>query len=276
MRLALGVRRPRRHVLGLYFAGVIDAVGTDVEGFEVGDEVYGTTGLRLGSYGEHLVLPAKAIIAPKPTSMTFAEAAALPLGASNALDGLRCAEVGSGDRVLVNGAGGVIGAYGVQIARMLGGEVTGVDAAYKESFVRSMGAIDFVDYRSTDVTTLDDRFDVIFDMVPSSRVSRMLDLLEPDGRYVSGNPRLSTMLRASRLPFTDERVHVATAGESRAAFAELAAMVDAGQLVGIVDRVLPMEQAAEAHRLVETEQRLGAIVLAIGPDAEQRRAAAST
>lgn len=276
MRLVLGVRRPRRPVLGLYFAGVIDAVGPDVEGFEVGDEVYGTTGLRLGAYGEHLVLPAKATIASKPTSMTFAEAAALPLGASNALNGLRRVEVGAGDRVLVNGAGGVIGAYAVQIARMLGAEVTGVDAAHKEAFVRSMGATTFVDYQATDLAALDDRYDVIFDMVPSTRMPRMLDLLERDGRYVSGNPRLTTMLRASRLPFNDERIHVATDGESRAALAELAAMVDAGELVGIVDRVLPMEQVAEAHRLVDTEQRLGAVVLAIGPDAERRRATSTT
>ena len=276
MRLVLGVRRPRRSVLGLYFAGVVDAVGAGVDGFEVGDEVYGTTGLRLGAYGEHLVLPAKAAIAAKPSSMTFAEAAALPLGAANALNGLRRAEVGAGDRVLINGAGGVIGAYGVQIARMMGAEVTGVDAARKESFVRSMGAATFVDYQTTDPATLDDRFDVIFDMVPSTPIRRMLDLLEPDGRYVSGNPRLSTMLRASRLPFTDDRIHVATDGDTRAAFEELAAMVDAGELVGIVDRVLPMEQAAEAHRLVDTEQRLGAIVLAIGLDAERHRASTTT
>lgn len=276
MRLVLGVRRPRRPVLGLYFAGVIEAVGSDVTGFEVGDEVYGTTGLRLGSYGEHLVLPAKAIMAPKPTSMTFAEAAALPLGACNALNGLRRAEVGAGDKVLINGAGGVIGAYGVQIARMLGAEVTGVDAAHKESFVRSMGAATFVDYQATDVMTLDDRYDVIFDMVPSTPIRRMLALLGPDGRYVSGNPRFTTMLRASRLPLTDDRIQTATDGESRAAFTELAAMVDEGHLVGIVDRVLPMEQVAEAHRLVDAEQRLGAIVLAIGPDAEQRRASTTT
>jgi len=276
MRLVLGVRRPRRPILGLYFAGVIDAVGPGVEGFAVGDEVYGTTGLRLGAYGEYLVLPAKATIAPKPTSMTFAEAAALPLGASNALNGLRRAEVGAGDRVLVNGAGGAIGAYGVQIARLMGGEVTAVDAAYKESFVRSMGATTFVDYHTTDLATLGDRFDVIFDMVPSTPIRRMLDLLQPDGRYVSGNPRFTTMLRASRLPFTDDRIHTATDGESRAALTELAAMVDEGKLVGIVDRVLPMEQAAEAHRLVDTEQRLGAVVLAIGPDAQQHRAAITT
>jgi NADPH:quinone reductase-like Zn-dependent oxidoreductase len=267
LRLVLGVRRPRRPVLGLYFSGVVEAVGPDVSGVAVGDEIYGTTGLRLGAYGEFVVLPATAVIAAKPASMTFAEAAAVPLGAINALHFLRRAEVGPGDSVLINGAGGVIGAYGVQVARMMGGEVTGVDAAHKESFVRSMGATDFVNYQTTDVTSLDNRYDVIFDMVPSMPVSKMLNLLKPGGRYAHGNPRLTTMIRARLSRFTGERIQTANAHENRAVLDELAAMIDAGELSGIVDRVLPMEQAPEAHRLVETEQRVGAIVLAIGPDA---------
>lgn len=272
LRLALGVRRPRKSVLGMYFSGVVEAVGPEVSGFAAGDEVYGATGLRLGAYGEFVVLPARAVIAAKPASMTFAQAAAVPLGAINALHFLRRAEVEPGDSVLINGAGGVIGAYGVQVARMLGGEVTGVDAAHKESFVRSMGATDFVDYQTTDVTSLDNRYDVIFDMVPSTPTSQILDLLKPGGRYAHGNPRLRTMIRAGLSRFTDERIQVAQAHENRAVLEELAAMIDAGELSSIVDRVLPMEQAPEAHRLVDNEQRKGAIVLAIGPDANEQRA----
>ena len=215
---------------------------------------------------------ARAVIAAKPTSMTFAEAAAVPLGAINALHFLRRSEVEPGDSVLIIGAGGVIGAYGVQVARMMGGEVTGVDAAHKESFVRSMGATVFVGYQTTDVTSLDNRYDVIFDMVPSTPVSKMLGLLKPGGRYAHGNPRLTTLIRARLARFTDERIHVSQAHENRAVLEELAAMIDAGELSSIVDRVLPMEQASEAHRLVDTEQRVGAIVLAIGPDANEQRA----
>ena len=105
--------------------GVVEAVGPEVSDFAVGDEVYGATGLRLGAYGEFVVVPARAAIAAKPASMTFAEAAAVPLGVINALHFLRRAEVEPGDSVLINGAGGVIGAYGVQVARMMGAEVTG-------------------------------------------------------------------------------------------------------------------------------------------------------
>lgn len=271
LRLGLGVRRPRRSIPGLYFSGVVEAVGAAADGFDPGDEVYGSTGLRRGAYGEYVALPADAVVAPKPTAMTHAEAAALPLGAINALHFVRATEVGAGDRVLVNGAGGVIGAYAVQIANGRGATVTGVDAAHKEAFVRDMGATTFVDYRLRDVTDLEDRFDVVVDMIPSTSVPRMLDLLAPGGRYAHGNPRLATLLRAPLANRRgDRRMHVAFARETRAALREVATMADDGVIRPIVDRVLPMDQAAEAHRLVETEQRIGAIVLAIGPEATTR------
>ena len=265
------VFRPRRPILGIYLAGTVDSVGADVDGFAPGDAVYGSVGLRRGAYGEYAVAPATAPLAPKPSTMTFAEAAAVPLGALNALHFMREVDVRPGERVLVVGAGGVIGAYAVQIARMLGAEVTGVDAAHKETFVRSMGAARFVDYRRRDVTELDDRFDVVFDMVPRHRLGPMLDLLEPGGRYAHGNPRLSTLMRAR---YTSRRtgtsVIVKMAPETRAALRELAEMIDDGRIAPIVDRVLPMDEVREAHRLVESEERVGAIVLAIGPRANER------
>lgn len=271
LRLGLGVRRPRRSILGLYFAGVVEETGADVQDVAVGDAVYGSPGMRRGAYGEYLTVSATAAIAAKPSSMTFAEAAALPLGGVNALHFLRAAGVSEGDRVLVNGAGGVIGAYGVQIAAAWGATVTGVDAGHKEDFVRSLGASAFVDYRQQDVTQLSERFDVIFDMVPSTSVRRMLRLLDRGGRYANGNPRLSTLLRAPLTSrFGDKRMHVAFAEETSEILAELATMVDAGTIGPIVDRLLPMDQAPEAHRLVESEERIGAIVLAMGPRAQER------
>lgn len=271
LRLAVGVFRPRRTVLGMYFAGVVESVGDRVDGYSPGDAVFGSTGMRCGAYAEYAVVSARAPIAKKPTSMTFAEAAAVPLGAINALHFMRLADVRDGERVLVNGAGGVIGAYGVQVARSMGAAVTGVDAAHKEAFVRSMGATEFHDYRVHDVTELGERFDVVFDMVPSTNVSGMLRLLAPGGRYVNGNPRLLTMLRAplaSRR--SDRRLLVRFADESPAILRELATMIDRGELGSIVDRVLPLEEVVEAHRLVETEQRTGAIVLAVGDLAGDR------
>ena len=271
LRVAVGLVRPRRPVLGMYFAGTVEAVGDRVRDVAPGDDVYGSTGMRRGAYGQYVVVGAKAAIAAKPSTMSFAEAAAVPLGALNARHFLRAADVGPGERVLVNGAGGAIGAFGVQIAATMGGVVTGVDAAHKEAFVRSMGAAEFVDYRTRTAVDLDDRFDVIFDMVPSSPVSAMLDLLAPRGRYAHGNPRLTTLLRAPIVNRRgDRRMIVRFAPETRADLRELATWIDAGDVRPIVDRVLPMDDAAEAHRLVDTEERVGAIVLAIGDRADER------
>ena len=268
LRLAIGVFRPRRKILGGYFAGEVVAVGDDARATDlsVGDEVFGSTGLGMGSYGELLALPAVATVVAKPASMSFAEAAAVPLGGLNALHFLRCAEVQPGDKVLINGAGGSIGLHGVQIAKAMGAEVTAVDKQAKEDLVRRMGADHFVDYTREDFAAGDAAYDVIFDMVPTSSFGKCMRALARDGRYFSGNPRLSVMLRClwtSR--FSSRTASFAFARETREELTALREMIEAGQIRSIVDEVLPMERAAEAHRRVEDETRLGALVLSIGP-----------
>ncbi|MFF5076385.1 NAD(P)-dependent alcohol dehydrogenase [Actinoplanes sp. NPDC000266] len=259
LRLAVGVVRPRRRILGMYFAGEVASVGARVTRFAPGDQVYGCTGLRLGAYGEYLVLPERAAVGPKPRTMTFAEAAAVPLGGLNALHFMRRAAIKPGERVLINGAGGSIGAHAVQIARSMGAEVTAVDHGIKEDLVRRLGAGDFVDYTTHDVTATGRSFDVIFDMVAGSPYRRLLGMLRPGGRYLNGNPRLSVLLRSA----LTKSVTVAFASETTEALATLTEMIEAGQVRSIVDRVYPMAEAADAHRRVETEQRLGAVVITL-------------
>jgi NADPH:quinone reductase-like Zn-dependent oxidoreductase len=268
LRIAVGIRRPRRRILGGYFAGEVVSVGGRVSGFAPGDEVYGSTGLRLGAYGEYLVLPEGAAIAPKPRNMTYAEAAAVPLGGFNALHFMRRAGIKPGEQVLINGAGGSIGAHAVQIARSMGATVTAIDHRIKEDLVRRLGASEFLDYTTDDVTTTGRRFDVIFDMIPGSPYRRLLGMLRPGGRYLNGNPRLSVLVRSlltTRL--TDKTVTVAFASETKEALAALTEMIEADEVASIVDRSYPMSEATAAHRRVETEQRLGAVVLTVGePD----------
>ncbi len=264
LRLKLGVRRPRRQILGIYFAGEVESVGSHVTQWTPGDKVYGSTGLRLGAYGQYVVVPEDSAIAPKPANMTFAEAAAVPLGGLNALHFMRRARIAEGERVLVNGAGGSIGAHAVQIAKSMGGDVTGVDHGRKEAIVRRLGANDFVDYTTQEVATSGRTFDVIFDMVPGSSYRGLLGMLESGGRYLAGNPRLSVIASSPLTTrFTDKTVIVAFAPETRAALVSLTEMIEAGEIGPIVDRIYPMEEVADAHRLVETEKRLGAVVLAI-------------
>lgn len=265
LRLALGISRPRRQVLGAYFAGEVVATGPGVEAFAAGDRVFGSTGLRLGAYGEYLVLPATSSMARMPSTMDFAQAAAVPLGGLNALHFMRLAAVRTGERVLIHGAGGSIGAHAVQIARSMGGRVTAVDHPSKEAFLRGLGAADFIDYTREDFAAAGRRYDVILSMVASVSYLACLRSLAPGGRFLTANPRLSLMLLAPLLRrWTGRKVVLAFAGETVEALQALGRMIDEGQIVPIVDRVLPMEQAAEAHRLVEAEQRLGAVVLQIG------------
>jgi len=264
LRIALGITRPRRHILGGYLAGEVVSVGGRVTRFAPGDQVYGSAGLRLGGYGEYVALPERAAIAPKPWNMSFTEAAAVPLGGLNALHFMQRARVEPGERVLINGAGGSIGAHAVQIAHSMGAHVTAVDHRIKEDFVRRLGADDFVDYTTDDVTTTGRRFDVILDMVPGSPYRRLIRMLRPGGRYLNGNPRLSVLLRS--VPTTrlsDKTVTVAGAPETAEALAILTEMIETQKIKSIVDRVYPMAEAATAHHRVETEQRLGAVVLTI-------------
>jgi len=264
LRIAVGISRPRRRILGMYFAGEVVSVGGRVTLFNPGDQVYGSTDLRLGAYGEYVVLPERATIAAKPRTMTFAEAAAVPLGGLNALHFMRRARIKPGEQVLINGAGGSIGAHAIQIARAMGAQVTAVDHGIKEDLVRRLGAGDFIDYTTDDVTTTGRKFDVIFDMVPGSPYRRLIGMLQPGGRYLNGNPRLSVLVRSVLTTrFTDKTVTVAFASETTQALATLTEMIEAGEIQPIVDRVYPMAEVAAAHRRVETEQRLGAIVITI-------------
>ena len=264
LRIAFGARKPRRQILGGYFSGEIESTGKDVSHFSVGDQVFGAAQLRLGTYGEYVALPASYTIVAKPDNMSFAEAAAVPLGGLNALHFMRRAEIRAGEKVLINGAGGSIGAHAVQIAKSLDAEVIAVDSPLKKDFLLRIGADHFIDYTTEDFSANGRRYDVIFDMVPGSSYSRCINALNPNGRYLSGNPRLSVMLRSVfTTRFTNKTASFPFAKETKEELLTLKLMIEAGQIRSIVDRVYSMRQAAEAHLRVETEERVGAVVIAI-------------
>jgi NADPH:quinone reductase-like Zn-dependent oxidoreductase len=266
LRLALGVTKPKRRILGGYFAGEIAAVGKAVRALTPGDRVFGSCGLRLGAYAEYITLPASACIARMPQNMSFAEAAAVPLGGMNALHFMRRANIRPGESVVINGAGGSIGAHAVQIAKAMGAEVTAVDSAHKRGMTR-LGADHFIDYAEESFTSSGRSYDVIFDMVAGSSYRACIAALKPNGRYFAGNPRLSVMLRSlitTRL--SDKTASFAFADESPAALRALCEMIERGELRSIVDSVYPLTAAATAHARVEREQRIGAIVLSLEPE----------
>ncbi|GGX47467.1 NAD(P)-dependent alcohol dehydrogenase [Saccharospirillum salsuginis] len=262
LRLVLGVRKPRRPVLGGYVAGVVDEIGEGVSGFNVGDEVFGSTQLRLGGYGEYVCVPESYTLVPKPENLSFAEAASVPLGGLNALHFMTLADVQPGQRVLINGAGGSIGSYALQIAKLKGAHVTVVDAKHKAAFLQALGADVFLDYRDTPFYQVCEPFDVILNMVAQGRFRHFIDALTPTGRYLMANPRISDMLNALRVKwFSRRRAIFSFAGETIAELRQLSQWLASGQIRPVVDRTFSLDEAVLAHQRVEAEDRLGAVVL---------------
>ena len=264
LRIALGLLRPRKPVLGGYFAGEVESVGQDVSKFKKGDQIFGSTKLRLGAHGEYVCLPASYTLVPKPYNLSFEEAAAVPLGGLNALHFIKKANIQNREKVLVNGAGGSIGTFGVQIAKALGAEVTAVDSSIKAGMLRQIGADHFIDYTKEDFTKSGQIYDVIFNMVAKSSYHDCIKALKPQGRYLMANPRILDMLKSVLTSkYTDKTAIFAFAGEKEEELLELKEMIEAGKIKPIVDKIYPLEQAAEAHRKVETEQRLGPVVISV-------------
>ncbi|MFK8031656.1 MAG: NAD(P)-dependent alcohol dehydrogenase [Gammaproteobacteria bacterium] len=264
LRIARGITKPRRPILGGYFSGEVVTCGEAVTQFKPGDSVYGSAGLKMGAYGEYVALPERYPLVAKPQNMSHEESAAVPLGGLNALHFMRLANIRSGESVLINGAGGSIGLYAVQIAKSMGAIVTGVDSSIKENLLRQMGVDHYIDYSKEKFTDNGRKYDVIFDMVPHNSYTASIATLNPGGRYLSGNPRFSVMLRSAfTTRFTDKVARIAFARETKEELVDLAHMIEAGVLKSIVGKVYPMEEVAEAHRAVESEQRLGALVIRI-------------
>ncbi len=263
LRLFWGIAKPRKGVLGGYFSGVV-LQSPEKSDFSPGDEVFGSTGMGMGAYGAKVCIPVENNLVVKPQNMSFEEAAAVPLGGLNALHFLKKAKVQPGERVLVNGAGGSIGLFAVQIAKALGAEVTAVDAAHKEDMVLSIGADHFINYQQQDFTKLNQKYQVIFDMVAQSSYKGCVSRLEENGRYLIGNPRLGDMLKAGiTSKFTDKEVFFAFAAEKKEELEELKSLIEAGKIKSVIHKVLPMENVVNAHQLIESEQRVGSVVLNI-------------
>lgn len=262
-RLVFGWRRPRQKILGAYFAGTVDAVGARVERLRVGDEVMGSSGARFGAYAEYLCLPESFPIALRPSNLTDIEASGVPLGGLNTLHFLRKANLQPGEHVLVHGAGGSFGTFAIQLAKHRGAEVTAVDHRDKLEMLRDLGADHVIDYMAEDFTENVGRYDILLNMVMSCPYARALRTLKPGGRYLLTNPDgFGQMLRAVWTSWTsDRKVIVEMARETTADLDHLRELIEAGHLRSVIDRTYPLEQAAEAHRYVESGQKRGNVVL---------------
>ena len=261
MRIVSG-RKPKQPILGTELAGKIEAVGNDVTRFKVGDQVYGYPGMNLGAYAEYICLPEDAVVL-KPANTTHEEAATVLQGALTALYFLRKANIQRGDKVLIFGASGGVGAYAVQLARHhFGAEVTGVCSTSKMEFVKSMGADHIVDYTREDFTQNGQVYDVIFDTVGKTSVSRTKRSLSKNGSYLLatfGLPMLVQLLWLSKT--SHQNFEFGALKEKTEDLIFLKELIEAGAIKTIIDRRYPLEQAAEAHLYVETGHKKGSVVL---------------
>ncbi|MGB5471293.1 MAG: NAD(P)-dependent alcohol dehydrogenase [Woeseiaceae bacterium] len=265
LRLMFGLTRPRRKVQipGQELAGVIEAVGKDVTGFNKGDEVFAPLE-KFGGCAEYLCLSAKSAMAIKPTNMSFEEAATVPVGGLNALHFVRKASIESGDKVLINGAAGSIGTFAVQIAKSRGAQVTAVDSTKKLDMLRSIGADKVIDYTQEDFTRNGETYDAIIDVVGKSPYSRSVCSLNDNGRYILGNPRFSGFFRGLWTSMTSsKKVIAAMTGYRTANLVFLRELIEAGRLRTVIDRRFPLEEIVDAHRYVESGEKTGHVVITV-------------
>jgi NADPH:quinone reductase-like Zn-dependent oxidoreductase len=260
-RLLLGLRRPRQRVLGMEFAGVIEAVGSSVSGFAVGDEVFGLKGF--GAHAELLCIPAGKLVAHKPANVTFEQAAAVLDGAMNALTCLRRAGVGPDKHVLVYGASGSIGTAAVQLAKHFGARVTAVCNTKNVELVRSLGADEVLDYTGgEDFTQNRDAYDVVVDAVGKHSFMRSRHALKAGGFYVATDGMRNLALAPiSRLG--SRRVALPIPRPSRDDVLLLKQLLEGGKYRAVIDRSYPLEDIVEASRYVETQQKTGNVVLTV-------------
>lgn len=243
-RLALGITKPRQPIFGSELAGVVEAVGKDVTRFKVGDEVFASTLTEnFGGYAEYKSLPEKAMMAIKPASLTYEEAAALPIGATTALRLLRKGNIQRGQKILIYGASGSVGTYAVQLAKHCGAEVTGVCSTSNLEMVKSLGAVHVIDYTKEDFSAVDERYDIIFDTVAKFPKSQYSKVLAPNGTFVS-MAKLDTKENMDNLIF-------------------IKGLIEKGEIKAVIDRCYPLEKMTEAHRYMDTGRKKGNIVITV-------------
>jgi NADPH:quinone reductase-like Zn-dependent oxidoreductase len=260
-RFFTGVLRPKRKILGMELAGVVEAVGAAVTEFEVGDEVFGVKGA--GAHAEFVCMRESGPLAHMPAGMTFDEAAAVCDGASLALACLRDADLGPGRSILVYGASGSVGTAGVQLARYFGADVTAVCNTKNLELVRSLGADRAIDYTQEDFTRNGETYDVIFDAVGKHSFRRCKRSLSPGGMYVGtdGLHNLAWMVWTRLVG--GKRVKLGITRYTKADVLFLKELIEAGKYRAVIDRRYPLEDVIDATKYVETHQKTGNVVLTV-------------
>lgn len=270
VRLYAGFLEPKRiPILGQEFAGKVIEVGRNVKRFEIGDQVFGTTGFKFGAYAEYICLPAdpndaQGALAAKPKNLTYSEAAVVPTAGLEALHYMRKAKVQPGKKVLIIGGGGSIGTFSIQIARHFGAEVTAVDGTEKLEMMRTLGADHVIDYTREDYVKSGETYDLIIDVVGKHSVIQRLKLLKKNGIYFLAFARpFHILLRIWMSLTSSKRVLIESSSQTKGELLFLKNLIEDGKLTPVIDRCFPLEQVPEAHRYVESGGKKGNVCITV-------------
>ncbi len=262
-QLVSGIGKPRQPILGTDFAGEVAAVAAGVTEFKAGDPVFGSMGFRFGSWAEFTTIRADRLIAHMPESLTFEQAAPTTDGGLYA-QCIKLAKIRPGQKVLVYGTSGAIGSAGAQLAKSFGAEVTGVTSAKNLEAVKSLGVDHVIDYQTEDFTQNGQCYDVIFDAVGKHSFARCKSSLKPGGAYVATDGLANLYLAIWTRRFGDRKVIFDLPPHfTRDDVLGLKKLIDEGRYKVLIDRVYPMDEVIDAVRYVETEQKVGNVVLTI-------------
>ena len=270
VRLMAGLRKPKSTAMGVDLAGEVEAVGKNVTEFRPGDEVFGQ---RVGALAEYVCGSAKSFLVPKPAGLTFEQAAAVPMAASTALQGLRDkGQIKPSQRVLINGASGGVGTFAVQIAKAFGAHVTAVCSTRNVDQALSLGADEVIDYTREDFTRGGRKYDVILDVASSGSLSSRRRALEPNGTLVgvgAANNDGTASIVAGLLEtavlsrFGNQKMPFFLAKNSKEDLLVLKELIEAGKVRPVIDRTYPLNQTAEAIRYLETGHARAKVVITV-------------
>lgn len=263
-----GLLKPSNTILGSDIAGRVEAVGKNVSKFQPGDAVFGDILSRGGGFAEYVCAPENALVL-KPDSMTFEQAATIPQGGVIALQGIHTrGQVHSGQKILINGAGGSAGTFAIQIAKMLGADVTGVDNTGKLEMMRSLGADHVIDYTQEDFTKNGQQYDLILDLVAHRSISDYKRALNPNGVYYLVGGSMSTLFQVLLLgPLVkmsgDKKLAVLGVNPNTKDLLHLIELFEAGKIVPVIDRRYPLNEVPEALRYFGKGHAKGKVIITV-------------
>ena len=266
VRIYSGLLRPKKvTILGTELSGEIESIGKDVKLFKKGDQVFaGTWVLKFGAYVEYICLAEDAMVAIKPSNITYEEASAITFGGFTALHFLKKANIQKGQKVLIYGASGCVGTYAVQLAKHFGAEVTGVCSTANLKLVKSLGAHKVVDYTKEDFTKNSETYDVIFDTVGKSSFSGCMKTLKKEGTYLQTVAMPALLIRMKWVSMTSSKKLIGgTAAPKTEDLMFLKKLVETGKIKVVIDKSYPLEQIVEAHRYVDKGHKKGNVVIKI-------------